>query len=243
MHLTGRPVGHPLLRRWPVRQVENGVDRIRIVDVIGGKARRVRRTGGLTIPDVPAEVGRRHPEVEQPAFFPILVSDRAGEVRPLRRFGILRRIERVEANVTETAGHADEVRRLGCARVFEVLLGIPVRLVELRIRKPPQPDDTRGAPGHTGHLRLFAAVHPQPVLVRASRGLAARLSDRAERGEPPAVQPRIDIREQVDIAFGQRRHLHPELFVAPGPEVPGIASRRAARRSDSADRSHSPPPS
>ena len=192
--------------------------------MIGRKARRVRRAGWLTIADVPAEIGRRHPEVEQPAFFPILVSDRAGEVRPFRRFGILRRVERIEADVTEPAGHADEVRRLGLARVFEVLLGIPVGLVELRIGKPAQADDTGGR-ARARQAPPAVRIGPSTARTRQGRrGLAARLSDRAERGEPPAVQPRIDVREQVDVALGQLRHLHPELFVAPGPEVPGIAS-------------------
>ena len=224
MHLTGRPVGHPLLDRRPVGQVEDGVDLVWIVDVIRRKTRRVRRARWLTVADVPPEIGRRHPEVEQPPFFPILVADGASEVRPFRRFGILRRVERIEANVTEPAGHADEVRRLGFARVLEVLLGIPVRLVEVWIGESAQADNAGRIPGYARHRRLFAFVHPQPVLIWACRGLAARLSDRAERGEPPAVQPRIDIREQVDVTLGQLGHLDPELLVAPGPEVPGIAS-------------------
>ena len=224
MHLPRRPVGHLLGRRRPVGEVEDGVDRVRVVDVVGREARRVRRPGRLPVADVPAEVGRRHPQVEEPPFLPVLIADGAGKVRPLRRFGVLGRVERVEADVAEPARHADEVRRLDLARMLEVVVGVPVRLVELRIGESPQSDDAGRVAGNAGHGRLVALIHPQAVLVGRRRGAAARLRDRAERREAAAVEPRVHVRQQVDVAFGELRHLDPELLVAAGPEVPGVAA-------------------
>ena len=157
-------------------------------------------------------------------FFPVLIADRAGEVRPLRRLGVLRRVQRVEADVAEPARHPDEIRRLHLPGMLEVALGVPVGLVELRIGEAAQSDDAGRVAGDAGHDRLLALVHPQPVLVGRRRGPASRLRDRAERREPAAVQPRVDVGEQVDVALGELRHPHPELLVAAGPEIPGVAA-------------------
>ena len=145
-------------------------------------------------------------------------------LRPFRRFDVLRRVHRIESDVAETAGHADEVRRFHLAGTLEIGLGVPVGLVELRIREASQADDARGIAGDSWHLRLFALIHPQAVLIGGGSRAASRLRDSAERREAPAVEARVDVGEQVDVAFRQLRHPHPELLVAAGPEIPGVAA-------------------
>jgi hypothetical protein len=184
-----RAVGHLFDLGGPELEVEDRIDGVRVIDVVGRKARRIGCAGGLPVAHVPAKIGRRHAQVEQAAFFPELVANRSEEVRPPRQFRILRRVEWIEPDVAEAAGHANQIGRLRLARVLEILLGVPRRGVEIRVVETPQPGDAAGHALDAWNRRLVADVHPQPVFVGAGRRAAAGLGDGAERGESSPVKP------------------------------------------------------
>src|SRR5690606_24636668 len=149
---------------------------------------------------MPAEIARRHLQVEEPAFFPVLVADGAGQLAPPRALRIDGRVQRVEADVAEAARHPDAVGRLHVARVAPVLRGVPARGVEVWIREPAQPDDARGLTEGLRQWRLRARVEPEAVLIGARRRLASRLRDGAELPEAPPVTARVDVVEEVDVS-------------------------------------------
>src|SRR5690606_31300951 len=125
----------------------------------------VRRTRRLAVAQVPPEVARRHLEVEELSFLPVLVADRTGQLAPTGPLGIDGRIERVETDVAEAARHADEIRRLHALRALAIRLGVPVGGVELRIGELAQPRHACWLTGNARYWRLRAAVHPQAVLI------------------------------------------------------------------------------
>ena len=96
--------------------------------------------------------------------------------------------------------------------------------------KSSQTDDAGRVAGYARNWRLIAAIHPQPELVRPGRRFAAWLGNRPELSETAPMAPRVDVVEEADVPFSNACHLHPELLVAAGPEVPGIASLALLRR-------------
>ena len=82
-----------------------------------------------------------------------------------------------------------------------------------------------GSPGTPGTGGLIAAVHPEAVLVgRRWPASQPGCVIAPELAEAPAVPPRVHVVQEVDVAVGNAGHLDPELLVAAGPEVPGVAS-------------------
>ena len=140
------------------------------------------------------------------------------------RSGSAGRLDRVEADVAEAAGHADQVRRLHVAGMLQILGRVPLGGIEPRIGKFSQADNAAGVAGHAGNRGLIAAIEPEPVLIGCGRRLAARLRDRAQLAEPAPVAARVEVAEQVDAAVGHSGHLDPEALAAAGPEIPGVAT-------------------
>ncbi len=173
---------------------------------------------------MPAEIRRRHVEAEQLAFLEVLIADRRRQVGPRRAIGIRGRLHRVEPDVAEPARHADQIRRLDRS-IRQVRLQIPLRRVEGRVVEPPQADDAGRQTGNAGNrFGRGTIVHPEAVAIGRARRLAAWMVDDAEPFEASGVVPGVDVRQQIDVAGRRDRHPAPELLVAGGPEVPGVAT-------------------
>jgi hypothetical protein len=90
---------------------------------------------------MPAEIVLFEIDAEQRAFFEILVADGRREIGPARLFRVGWRVQRIEADVAESAGHADQVGRFHRGRVGLVLIDVPGDAVKLRIGKLAQAND------------------------------------------------------------------------------------------------------
>ena len=73
MDCQHRTIGHFLIMKRTIRQIEDGVDRIGVINVVGSYARGVGSPSGLPVSNVPTKIVRLQIEQEQLAFFEILV--------------------------------------------------------------------------------------------------------------------------------------------------------------------------
>ena len=227
-------------------QVGNIVDRARIVDVVGGDLRGVRRSRRLGVRYLPAEVAGLQLaacgilcRVEN-LLAEVLVPDRRMKVVPLRVLWIGGRMQRMEAHMTEPAGHTDEIRRLDERGVRKILLQIPCLCIKLRIFEPPQADDASRIPHRPGHVFAPTGIEPQPILVRRGCRCAVRIVDDPEALEPFAAIARVNCLQQVDSSVRTHSQNPPQRLIADdvslrvriatGPHVPCVASLALQRR-------------
>ncbi len=161
--------------------VEDAVHGAWVVQVVGGDERGVERPGRVGTQDLPDEAVLVHSVAEHFPDLEIVLADVVVEVAVLGLVGIGGRIHGVGANVTERAGHADDVRTNEVAvvvvdRVVVVPLRVPPGLgpgVEVRVREDSQAHDTaRAAVGVDVQslveviLGLAGRVEVETVLVR-----------------------------------------------------------------------------
>ena len=90
-------------------EAEDGVDGARIVDVVVGDARRVRGAGWLRLEHLSEKAAGTQVEREHPTLSQILVADGGGEILPLGVGRIGGRLQRMQADVAETARDPDPV--------------------------------------------------------------------------------------------------------------------------------------
>src|SRR6476620_5617152 len=89
---------------------KDGVDRIRIVDVIGRDARGIGSTARLCEKHLVKESAFFDVAGEHLSLVDILIADRGGQIFPARVFWIERRITRVRRDVAGPARYADAIR-------------------------------------------------------------------------------------------------------------------------------------
>ena len=92
------------------------------------------------------------------------------------------RASRLEADVTEPAGHADVVGRFDAPRILEVLCERPLLGIELLVGEQLQTKDAAGIAEHVrvpGERAFLHAIKHQAVLVGFFRGHRIRVVDEA----------------------------------------------------------------
>ena len=156
--------------------VEHGVDRVRVVDVIRADERGVHRARLLAGEEMEQKTVRRLQIAERRLRLPILIADVRGKVRPVRRLGVARRIERMRPDVAEAARHTHAERPheprvfrdrwivvVAVVRVFDALFPVCARLrrsvafaEKVGIQKQSQPED---AAGKSVHRVIHAIAH------------------------------------------------------------------------------------
>ena len=88
------------------RQVEDGVDRVRVVDPICADQRGINRAGLLAGEEVMEKIVAGKQVCERRLRPPILITNDRGEIRPIRMVRISRGIQGMGRHVAETARHA-----------------------------------------------------------------------------------------------------------------------------------------
>ena len=208
-------------------QVEDRVDRVRIVDVVGGESRRVGRARRLLVRDVPAEVRGFMLQAEELAFLEVLIADRDARLRPRARFGSAGGFSGLKP--TWQKPHDIPIRYGGCnaVRIVEVWpADSSFARVEIRIVEPPQADDAGGVPGISGDgsaaeqwsihrpYRSGARAGLQPGWVMTPRPLeAASVASASPRTSSKSTSPSV-----------MTAMLRQNFSIAGGPEIPGVAA-------------------
>ena len=194
---------HPLVRRLleACAETEDGVDGARIVDVVVGDARRVRRAWRLRLEHLPEEAAGTQVEREHPTLPQILVADGGGEILPPGVGRIGRRLQRMQADVAEAARDPDSVgpNEAGIREILlfgVIALRIPSpfgRSIECRIGVNPEADDAGRSPVDllvdAGGRRFDPLVEPQPEGVRLLGHTKPWLVDQPGVGEATRTFP------------------------------------------------------
>ena len=179
---------------------EDGIDRVRVVDVIGGDARGVGRAGRLRGELLIKEAALLHVTGEYFAFADVLVADGGSEVFPARIFGIGRRVGGIWRNVAGATSDADtigpnEMVVVVITRIVHEPRAIPFParfVIKLRIGKESEAEnagwfavDFLIDPGRLGR-DLF--VEPEAVVIGFGGGAETGLVAQAERLEAFAAR-------------------------------------------------------
>src|ERR1041385_462394 len=163
-----------------VCEVENRVDDIGVINVIGGNTGCVRSPCWLPVCDMPTEIIRLQVQQKQLAFFEILIPQSRNNIFPMRMFGIFRWILRIKRIVAIPARHSNQIRRLDVLWILKIFLQRPLRFVEVWIRKLAQPHDSRWLTRDIRDTFTGAFVEPESVFIRSSCLRAARFCNYSE---------------------------------------------------------------
>ncbi len=189
-----------------LRQVDDRVDRARIVDLVMRNRRGVGDAGTRVREHLPFEAGLRHAGAEQFRHPCVLVADQALDVFPFRMCRVGRRIQRIERDVARAAGRADQERRLvgRIGQPADALIRRGIGLLDQRLVEHRPVRKT--------------AVELLPALCIEARVGELAQAERAGRGAELQVARRVPL---IDLA-------------APGVRVVGIERGilQAARRID-----------
>ena len=221
-----------------LRQIKDGVHRVRIIQVIRRNERSVGSARGLSIQELVNEVILVQKIAEHSPNSEILGADITGNVFPARLGHISGRIKRVKRRMTKRAAHshpirAYQIRIVEIAGIVVVTLRIPFcfRLLELRVRKQSQSYDAArlAVDFHRGRRRPRFInrwdIEPDSVFIRLGGLLHSRLVDKAGLLESIRPRPAIDQLEQIGKAIAVAGEPIPELFVAGAPNHPGISAQ------------------
>ena len=185
----------------PCLEIEDRVDGVGIVDMVGGGSRGVGGTRWLSVEHLPEEAAGSRVGGKDPALAEILVTDCGGEILPLRVLRIGGRVERMGPDVAEAARHADairpdEVRVGGVASVVVVTIGVPTFLgvpVKARVGIDAEAHDAGGSPVDllvdTGGSVAHPLIQPQTVLVGLPSHAKAGLIDEPHLREAVRALP------------------------------------------------------
>src|SRR6185369_10619888 len=130
-------------------QLEDRIDGVWIVEVVGCDARCVGRPGRLRLEHLPKETAGLNVSRENGPLADVLVDNGGGEIFPLRILRIIRRLAGIKRDVTRAAGDADPIRPDQTVRdgvVGIVIVTIPVPLLyrvalEIGVFEQPETHD------------------------------------------------------------------------------------------------------
>jgi hypothetical protein len=174
------PFGHHFALEYrPLRDIDQGIDGPRIVDLVVRNRRSVGDAGTGVREHLVLEAAHWQARAEQFGHARVLVADQPLEILPLGMRRVGRRVERVECDMAGTAGSADQEGRLDRAigQLADPLIGGDAGLVDQRAVKarPASRLAIQGLPLGGVEARVGKLANPQGTGGGAELEIAGRV--------------------------------------------------------------------
>src|SRR5262249_118833 len=216
---------------------EDRIDRVWIVNVIGGDPRCVGSAAWLCSQHFVKEAAFLDIAGKDFSLVDVLIANCRREVFPSRIFGVIRRITRMWRDGARAAGNADAVRTdelvvVVICRIIHEAVPVPLLarfVVEFRIWEKPEAKHARRLAVDSFvdafRFRFDLLIQPQAKFIRLTGGAKSRLVYQSENFEPLAARKFavIEHLQKVHPSIAVLSGMIPKVLFTAATEVPSVA--------------------